>query len=86
MMYFSFCLVYFSHSPLVFTQYGIGGMWERLIDSISRTMITSKKESIVISTENLLFAVLVAHLDIYDWRSEAERNQSPVRVIKILYA
>ena len=44
-------------------------------------MITSKKESIVISTENQLFDVLVDRFDSDNWREEAERNQRPFRVI-----
>ena len=56
-----FILSYVSHIALVSTQYGIGGMWNQFIDNILRTMITSKKELIFLSTENQVFAVLVAH-------------------------
>ena len=39
-------------------------------------MITSKKELIVLSTANQVFALLVAHLDTYDWQAEAEIKKS----------
>ena len=29
--------------------------------------------------------MLVAHFDTYDWGEESERNQTPVRVMKIFY-
>ena len=48
-------------------------------------MITSKKKSIVISTENQLFDVLVDIFDSDNWRAEAERNQITVRVMNFLY-
>ena len=48
-------------------------------------MITSKKELTVLSTKNQVFAVLVAHFDSYEWRSNTERNQITVRVMNIFY-
>ena len=78
-----FILSYVSQSALVFTLYGIGGMLKRFIDNTPRTMITSKKELTIISTENQVFAVLVDHFDTNNRWEEDERKQIPFRVMKI---
>ena len=60
-------------------------MWKRYIANISRTMITPKKELIVLSTANEVFAVLVAQFDTDKWQAENYINQIRVRVMKSFY-
>ena len=81
-VFFLLIFSYVSQSTLVFTQDGIRRTWKRFVDNILRTMITKKKGLIVLSTANQVFAVLVAYFHIDDWRTDAERNQSTVGVMK----